>query len=109
MYTLDSETCSFNPIGGLAKGTGRTVYKKGVRQFKDCTRLCNKNKKCKSILYGMYQKWNWCYLKDKVLDDSAPLNDNTKYRNWISFQKTCEKGTNSILFPFQLLEIILKV
>ena len=78
---------------------GKTVAThKEVTDLEKCTKLCDENNKCKSLLYHSKQKV--CTLKEKNLDGSEQTNDNEIF---FSVFKACKEGIEVFQLDLSLI------
>ena len=90
-YLFVNLECTWNPMEGptLSNNRGKTVAShSNIAELKECTDFCDKNSKCRSLLYNV--KIKVCFLKDLLLTGSEEIT--MKNTNFYSVYKTCKEG-----------------
>ena len=84
--------CTFEELRGPVRDKGGVVgHRMGVNMG-ECKILCKENDACKSFVYEKINKG--CYMKDKELDGTEPLEKVTAKR--FSVRKICEIGNRHL-------------
>ena len=79
----------------MENNRGKTVKShKQISDLETCTRLCDEDTKCKSLLYNSKKKA--CTLKDKLLDGSEEITKKNKI--FFSVIKSCREGIYLLCF-----------
>ena len=88
----DKSECSYSQLSGLATDEGKPVgFQSGVTPDA-CQTLCDNNDRCESISMcdTSTQGIKDCYLKDKKIISSEPVDENRA--TCVTAYKNCEKG-----------------
>ena len=80
-------------MGGIVKSEGSHIYSTNVNSAVECGAKCNDANGCESVVYFDHPltEGTNCYLFDKTLNGSEPLNEKADKR-FASYFKVCAIG-----------------